>query len=200
MKFTPRMNEAIKLASHLHRYHNRKDKNHTPYISHLFSVAMILREVTEDEDILIAGLMHDSLEDIPNYTYDNLVKDCGNRVAKIVKEITEPLNPNKKESKQMPWIKRKENYLISLRGGGVESAMVSISDKIHNTQSLINGIKEESDKFLLNFNSNIEDRVQFHEQVLLIVKEKLGDGHILVLTLDSKIKELKKLINEYKNI
>ena len=94
MNSTPSLDEAIKLASHLHRNQTRNDNNKTPYISHLMSVAMILTHVTDDKDIVIAGLMHDSLEDVPHYTYDMLVEDCGKRVADIVKHVTEPLDAN----------------------------------------------------------------------------------------------------------
>ena len=46
MNITPRVDEAIKLASRLHRHQNRKDGAKTPYISHLFSVASLIPELT----------------------------------------------------------------------------------------------------------------------------------------------------------
>ncbi len=197
MLFTPRINEAIKSASHLHRHHVRKDKNHTPYISHLVSVAMMLREVMDDEDIIIAGLMHDSLEDVPNYTYDNLASDFGNRVADIVMHVTEPLDANKAEDEQLPWLTRKEKYLENLRSGGAESAMVSASDKIHNTESFIQDATLEQGEFLARFHSSIRNKVWFHEQVLLIVEEKLGKEHKLVSRLTSCTEEFRKLVEKY---
>ena len=135
MNLTPRINNAIKLAAHLHRNQTRKDANKTPYISHLVSVALIVATVTDDEDSIIAGLMHDSLEDVPGYTYDQLVKDCGVRVADIVTHVTEPLDANKQDDEQLPWLERKEAYLSNLRSGGMEAAIVSCADKIHNTES-----------------------------------------------------------------
>lgn len=197
MLFTPRINEAIKSASHLHRHHVRKDRNHTPYISHLVSVAMMLREVTDDEDIIIAGLMHDSLEDVPNYTYDNLASDFGNRVADIVMHVTEPLDANKGDDEQLPWLTRKEKYLENLKSGGVESAMVSASDKIHNTESFIHDATLEQDEFLARFHSSIRNKVWFHEQVLIIVEEKLGKENKLVSRLTSCNEEFKKLVEKY---
>ncbi len=194
MLFTSRINEAIKSASHLHRHHVRKDKNHTPYISHLVSVAMMLREVTDDEDIIIAGLMHDSLEDVPNYTYDNLATDFGNRVADIVKHVTEPLDANKAEDEQLPWLTRKEKYLENLRSGGAESAMVSASDKIHNTESFIQDATLEQGEFISRFHSSIRNKLWFHEQVLIIVEEKLGKDNLLVERLSKCTKEFENFI------
>lgn len=196
MLFTSRINEAIKVASHLHRNQVRKDKNMTPYISHLVSVAMMLREVTDDEDIIISGLMHDSLEDVPNYTYDNLVADFGNRVADIVQHVTEPLDANKAEDEQLPWLVRKEKYLENLRNGGIESAMVSASDKIHNTETFIYDLFLEQDEFLARFHSSIRNKAWFHEQVLIIVEEKLGSDHVLIRRLKSSNKDFEKLALE----
>lgn len=180
MIFTPRLDEAIKLASRLHREQTRRDIGKTPYISHLVSVATLLSEVTNDEDIIIAGLMHDALEDVPGYTYDDLVRDCGERVALIVKHVTEPLDANKDMNDQMPWLERKEIYLNNLRNGGAESAMVSSADKIHNTESFIRDSKYEDENFLSRFSSSARNRLWFHEQVLLVVMEKLGENHPLV--------------------
>lgn len=193
MNPTPSLDEAIKLASHLHRNQTRKDSNQTPYISHLMSVAMILTHVTDDQDIVIAGLMHDSLEDVPHYTYDMLVADCGVRVADIVKHVTEPLDANKLENEQLPWLTRKEVYLENLRAGGIESAFVSAADKIHNTECFIADVKREGESFLSKFGSSMLNRLWFHEQALSIIEEKLGKEHPLVQRLILCTDDFRKL-------
>lgn len=193
MIFTPRINEAIKLASHLHRNQIRKDVSSTPYISHLFSVAMILTSVTDDEDIIIAGLMHDSLEDVPHYTYEMLVRDCGVRVADIVTHVTEPLDASKGENDQLPWLTRKEKYLENLASGGIESAMVSTADKIHNTESFIVDTNISGRAFLSRFSSSLRNKLWFHEQVLAIVGEKIGKDNALVERLTVCTEEFRKL-------
>lgn len=193
MIFTPRISDAIKLASHLHRNQTRKDKQNTPYVSHLFSVATILSSVTDDEDILIAGLLHDSLEDVPQYTYAMLASDCGERVANIVAHVTEPLDANKMDNEQLPWLPRKEKYLEILREGGRESAMVSAADKIHNTESFITDTRLYGDAFLSRFGSSLRNKLWFHEQVLLIVTEKLGKENLLVIRLGELTSQFKEL-------
>jgi (p)ppGpp synthase/HD superfamily hydrolase len=186
MIFTSRINSAIKLASHLHRHQTRKDINNTPYVSHLMSVGMILATATDNEDVIIAGLMHDSLEDVPRYTYEKLVEDCGLVVADIVKHVTEPLDANKLEIEQLPWLTRKERYLENLRNGGTESAMVSAADKIHNTESFMEDAAKDGDDFTSRFHSSLRNKLWFHEQVLQIVIEKLGTEHVL----SSRLKEV----------
>lgn len=195
MQLTPRLNEAIKLSSHLHRHQTRRDEYHTPYVSHLYSVAALLSSVTDDEDIIIAGLMHDSLEDVPHYSYDDLVRDCGERVASIVSHVTEPLDANKEESDQIPWLERKESYLKVLKEGGVESAMVSAADKVHNTESFISDTAKEGEAFSSRFASSLRNKIWFHEQALAIIREKIGEEHPLVIRLALCTEEFKQLAN-----
>lgn len=200
MHFTPRINEAIRLASRLHREQVRKDINRTPYISHLVAVAMLIREATDDEDIIIAGLMHDSLEDVPGYTYQKLVDDCGERVATIVSHATEPLDPNKAPDEQLPWLIRQETYLNNLKLGGKESALVSMCDKIHNTESLFYDLGKEGENFMKRFGSSLHNKLWFQEQVLAIVKEKLGENHLLMQRLVDATEDLRLLTQKYEGV
>lgn len=197
MHLTPRLNEAIKLSSHLHRNHFRKDNYNTPYVSHLYAVAALISSVTNDEDIIIAGLMHDSLEDVP-YTPADLEAVFGKRVADIVVHVTEPLDATKGQDEQLPWLERKQAYLKVLREGGVESAIVSAADKIHNTESFIFDMKTEGEAFTSRFPSSLRNKIWFHEEALAIIREKLGEEHSLVKRLVLCTEEFKQLaaINE----
>lgn len=58
MKYTERIHNTIDLVSSLHANQKRKGSD-TPYVSHCFGVAFILSNYTSDEDIIIAGLLHD---------------------------------------------------------------------------------------------------------------------------------------------
>jgi (p)ppGpp synthase/HD superfamily hydrolase len=179
MRYSSRIDEAIKLASTLHRHQVRNDMNKTPYISHLVSVASLVSLATDDEDSIIAGLLHDTLEDVPGYHYDDLVRAQGERVANIVYHVTEPLNPDKTANEQLPWLTRKEEYLKRLREGGVESAIVSCADKIHNTKSFLDDVQKEGGLFVSRFTSSVRNRLWFHQEVLAIVEEKLTKDHVL---------------------
>lgn len=194
MILSPRLDEAIKLASRLHSSQVRKDSLQTPYISHLIGVAILISSITDDEDIIIAGLLHDSLEDVPNYSYDQLVADCGEHVAQIVSHVTEPLDANKEDDEQLPWLERKESYLAHLRSGGIESAIVSSADKIHNTESFMRDFAKEGEVYGHRFGSSIKNRIWFHEQVLAVVTEKLGEDNILIKRFASVTEDFRKLL------
>lgn len=194
MVFSPRIDQAIRLAAHLHRNQVRRDNNKTPYVSHLFAVALLISTVTDDEDTIIGGLMHDSLEDVPLYTIEMLEHDFGSEVATIVKHVTEPLDANKSEMDQLPWMERKEEYLRSLKSGSAKSALVSAADKIHNTESFIADLKSDGDDFSKRFGSSLRNKLWFHEEVLKIAEEKLGADNVLVKRLSLCTEEFKKLV------
>lgn len=197
MLSTSKIHKAVRLASHLHRNQTRRDGDHSPYVSHLFSVALLLREVTEDEDVIIAGLMHDSLEDVPGYTLDKLRNDCGDRVADIVYHVTEPLDPNKESSEQLPWLTRKEMYLKRLSEGSVESAMVSCADKIHNAEAFMLDMQAEGEVFTKQFFGSFRNMVWFHEETLKIIRGKLDQDSPLLKRFEQSTASLSTLLVEH---
>jgi len=173
---THRILNTINLAAHLHRHQSRHDENETPYITHLFSVAMYLASVTDDESVIISGLMHDSLEDVPDYTYEDLVADCGEDVERIVRGVT--------EDKALPYKERKLSYLEHLKTGTDECVIVSLADKIHNAKSYITmDATKKHDGHMLIF-----------EEVLQIAKSRLSTDHYaypLVNELEKSITHIK---------
>jgi (p)ppGpp synthase/HD superfamily hydrolase len=62
--FSSRLNHAIRVATRAHEGQFRKGSD-TPCIAHPMAVAMITQQYLEDEDLFIAALFHDILEDVP---------------------------------------------------------------------------------------------------------------------------------------
>lgn len=195
MILTHRLQEAINEAARLHRGQFRKDALQTPYITHLVGVMILLSSATHDEDILIAGLMHDALEDVPDYAPEHLTEKFGDRVKDIVMGVTEESKLN--GDSDLSWKEVKEAYLANLRQSQEESIMVSLADKIQNTRSLIEMIHTAKGGKLANFGSNHDDRVWFNEEVLKIGEEKLGDDHILVEEFRLETEEMKKALAKF---
>ena len=67
MKNTSLIDKALVFATEKHKNHTRQDKEKSPYIVHPIAVRHILSEVggVEDERVLAAALLHDTLEDTP---------------------------------------------------------------------------------------------------------------------------------------
>lgn len=175
MKLTQKIQQAINLASRLHLGQVRKGDSGLPYISHPFSVAWILSNYTEDEDVIIGGLLHDVLEDVKGYYYDDMVRDFGERVAQIVKGVSEDKDPNVESDERATWEERKSKYLAGLEHDSEESLMVCAADKIHNLQSMINAYKKKGDALWDNFNSPKEKKLWLYQEILKFMKGRLNN-------------------------
>ena len=101
--------KAEKFAREKHK--GQKDDEGNDYFeTHCRNVFRILMNVTKDNHILIAGLLHDTLEDT-NTTLDELKEKFGNRVANLVYEVT---HEGKKDERgfYFPRLKTKEAIMI----------------------------------------------------------------------------------------
>src|SRR3990167_4511622 len=134
MEFTEKIERAIRKSAELHDGQKRENTK-TPYVIHPFSVAFMLSAHTDDENVIVAVLLHDVLEDVPSYTKEDIVKEFGSHVAQIVSEVTE-------DKSISDWKSRKEKYLEGLSVASKEAFMVALADKLHNTESLIRVYKK----------------------------------------------------------
>jgi (p)ppGpp synthase/HD superfamily hydrolase len=100
-----------------------------PYISHPAAVALLLARHGFDDEVVAAGALHDVLEDC-NVTYDELVRLFGERVADLVRAVSEP-------DKSLTWEERKAHYLARFASEPWDAQVVGIADKIDNFQSIL---------------------------------------------------------------
>lgn len=192
MKLTSKIKKAIIRASVLHGGQKRK-ADELPYIIHPYSVAFILAGYTNDENIVIAALLHDVLEDVPGYNEGDLKKEFGKRVCKIVKEVSDDSDPSDdKETKQATWQKRKEKYLSHLRNASFEAMMVCAADKIDNLRSMIKAYQEKGDKIWKKFNAPKDKKLWFYGEVVKILKGRLDNS--IVRDLEKVYLEAESLI------
>lgn len=150
---TPRLSIAINKATWAHRNQTRKGSG-LPYILHPYSVMCIASQVTGNEDILIACLMHDVIEDVPEeYSADEIRADFGDRVLDIVLGTT-------KNDTLPSWQDRADAYLHHLEyEASDESVIVSCADKIHNLMSILADYEEIGDELWDRFNAGKERQI-----------------------------------------
>ena len=173
MNLTPKIQKAIIGASVLHKDQKRKGDG-LPYIIHPYSVAFILSNYTDDEDVIVAGLLHDVLEDVPEYTKEDLKNDFGERVCKIVQEVSEDKDPNDSQEKEkISWQERKEKYIANLKTDSQEALLVSCADKIHNLKAMLAAYKNQGEELWKNFNAPKEKISWYYGEVLEVMKDKL---------------------------
>ncbi|HLI61954.1 MAG TPA: HD domain-containing protein [Terriglobales bacterium] len=151
-KFVPlsiRFDHALLFAAQIHREQDRK-KSGIPYISHLLGVASIVLDYGGDEDMAIAALLHDAVEDHGGRPMLKIIeKIFGARVAKIVDGCTDSYaeDPKKKES----WEKRKVRYLHRIRHEDAETRFVSAADKLYNVRAVLRDLRYDGNVVFRRF-------------------------------------------------
>ena len=181
MFLTSRLEKALSVALTIHADQKRKDSV-TPYAVHPISVAMLLSRYIDDEDVIIAGLLHDALEDT-SYKPEEIERVFGKRVLSIVKECTESA------PKTVSWEKRKLDYLMSVKSKSRDACLVVCADKIHNLKSISYAYAVLGEELWKRFNATKEKKLWFYEQIYKEMKGKFR--HPLILELHHAIKEIK---------
>ncbi len=128
----PRFLRAFMFAAEKHAGQTRKAST-IPYIAHLMGVASLVLEAGGDEDLAIAALLHDVVEDCGGAPMLKEVRrKFGNRVAKVVDGCTDADTYPK-----APWLERKENYIRRLKTENADTRLVSAADKLNNVRSIL---------------------------------------------------------------
>ena len=182
---SPRLIRAINTAAWAHRDHVRKGTD-IPYISHIFGVMHLVSEVTDDEDVLIAALFHDILEDVPEeYSAEEMEADFGPRVVELVGGVT-------KDSSLPDWQSRADASLQHLRSSDDGSVLISAADKLHNLLSILADHQAIGEDIWARFNSGKERQQWWYRAVSDVAAERLP-GNPLVVELQRRVAELEAL-------
>src|SRR6202795_895226 len=119
-----RLQRAFQYAAEKHAGQTRK-QTAVPYLSHLMAVASLVLEAGGDEDLVIAALLHDVVEDCGGMPrLREICKQFGPRVAKIVEGCPDSFGEPKPE-----WVERKKDYLREVKHADRETRLVSAADK-----------------------------------------------------------------------
>ncbi len=184
--YTYKIEQAIKAASLLHKDQFRQGLVAIPYVSHLFSVASIVADYTDDEDVIVAALLHDTLEDT-DYTAEELEGDFGKKIRDIVESLSEPKDT---EKKKYTWRERKQAYTDKLKKASDEALLIAAADKTHNMRSIVEEYADNHNRFLKEFSGPIEDRVFAYQNISNVINRRLKNNIL---------REFNNVFTEYKN-
>ena len=84
--------KAINFAKSVHA--DQKRESQEPYYIHPEAVALILLDMDMDADTVIAGLLHDTVEDGHDITVENIAQMFGKDIARMVDGVTKLTNSN----------------------------------------------------------------------------------------------------------
>ena len=125
---TNKVDLATEVAAKAHRDQVRKGTD-VPYISHPCAVGLILAQAGCTEDVVAAGVLHDTVEDTP-VTLRDIERDFGENVARLVAACSEP-------DKSGSWEDRKRHTLDLVGDAPLDVCMVVCADKLHNVRSIL---------------------------------------------------------------
>jgi (p)ppGpp synthase/HD superfamily hydrolase len=157
IKLGPRFNRAFLFAAEKHSRQTRKAST-IPYIAHLMGVASLVLEAGGDEDLAIAALLHDVVEDCGGAPMLKEVRRrFGNRVAEVVDGCTDAY-----EVPKPPWRERKENYLRRLKKESADTRLVSAADKLNNVRSILSDYRAVGESVWSRFNGGREGTLWYY--------------------------------------
>ena len=152
---------AIEFAVKAHMRQLRKGTD-IPYVIHPISVGKILVENNCPEECVIAGILHDTLEDT-DVTREDLARLFGKEVADIVLGASEP-------DKSDTWENRKQHTIEYLKTAPENIRMVACADKLHNLRSIIEDYQKEGEDLWKRFRRGKDKQLWYYESLLNVFK------------------------------
>ena len=157
IKLGLRFRRAFLFAAEKHAKQARKAST-IPYIAHLMGVASLVLEAGGDEDLVIAALLHDVVEDCGGAPMLKEVRRrFGSRVAKIVDGCTDADTYPKP-----PWRDRKEKYIARLKKENADTRLVSAADKLNNIRSILADYRAIGESVWSRFNGGRDGTLWYY--------------------------------------
>ncbi len=161
VKLGPRFLRAFNFAAEKHSGQTRKAST-IPYIAHLMGVASTVLEFGGDEDLAIAALLHDVVEDCGGAPMLKEVRrQFGPRVAKVVDGCADSDTYPKP-----PWRERKETYIQHLKSADAGTRLVSAADKLNNVRSILADYREVGESIWARFHGGRDGTLWYYRALL----------------------------------
>lgn len=169
------LNKLIQEALHdtlkLHKTQLRKGTD-IPYASHPITLAMLLIESGLEEKIIVAALLHDTIEDT-DMTIHQLKTKYGEEITNMVLNCTEP-------DQSLKWEIRKQNTIEQFGEKPDDVKWVIIADKLHNLYSLKHQHDDMGDSLWQYFSRGYEQQKWYYSSLLnLFEQEEIFKNHAL---------------------
>jgi (p)ppGpp synthase/HD superfamily hydrolase len=177
-EITARFRKALNYAAEKHAQQYRKAGD-IPYLAHLLAVCSTVMENTTNEDVWIAALLHDAVEDQGGQaTADEIETQFGKRVVAIVLGCSDSIAGI--DSPKEPWLKRKLAYFENLAHVDEGIILVSIADKIHNARSILRDMRACGDDVYCRFTAGKPGTQWYYQRLLHHYQQSgLAPGNLL---------------------
>lgn len=196
MIYTYKIQKAVEFAIKVHETDSkqkRKGKD-IPYITHPLTVGLILAAAGANEDVIIAGILHDTLEDsIYGYkiTKEMLVEEFNQNVSDLVLSVTE-------QNKNLSWEERKAEAVEHIKTFSNDSLLLKSADLLSNTTEIVSDYNKIGDEMFNKFNAPKEKILGNYIKTILTIIEKWKESP-LADDLSSVISNLNIIISSDNN-
>ena len=188
VKLGPRFRRAFLFAAEKHAGQARKTTT-VPYIAHLMGVTSLALEFGADEDLAIAALLHDVVEDCGGAP---MLKEVRRRFGKRVAKVVEGCTDSDAQPKP-PWRARKENYIHHLRAADADTRLVSAADKLNNVRSIVADYSSFGESIWTRFNGGRDGTLWYYRALL---DEFLRKPNRLIRELELAVLELEAVTRD----
>ena len=191
------INHALAFAA---KHHDRQVRKGTklPYLTHPANVAIILARYGRDNDTVVAGILHDVVEDCvrDGYTREMLEQRIGDKFGAKVLEAVLAITYRRHDDDgvELSGDERKTDYLERLATANEEARWVCAADKIHNASSIVANLRRTVDPETVwnRFGGGKSGTARWYRQVYERLRE-VGFAAPIMTELDQISGELLKL-------
>ena len=148
--------KAIEFAAKAHHGQYRRGTK-MPYIVHPLGVARILIENGCSEEVVAAGVLHDTVEDTP-VSLEDIRKTFGEKVARIVECVSE-------QDKSDTWENRKQRTIECVKSAPLDILLVECADKLDNIRSIGEDHRKHGDLIWRRFNRPREKQQWYYQSL-----------------------------------
>lgn len=182
--YSDRINHALAFAA---KHHDRQVRKGTalPYLTHPANVAIILTRYGRDDDTVIAGILHDVIEDCvrEGWTQEMLEERIGEKFGEKVLEAVLAVTHRRtdEDGNEFDKDERKADYLARLEGASDCARWVCAADKVHNGSSILADLRRtlDPDTVWNRFSVGREGTIRWYRAVYERLKEVGFEAPIL---------------------
>jgi (p)ppGpp synthase/HD superfamily hydrolase len=168
--YSDRINHALAFAA---KHHDRQVRKGTrlPYLTHPANVAIILTHYGCPEEIVVAGILHDVVEDCvrDGYSRQMLEQRIGDKFGDTVLETILGVTQRRTndDGEELSSAERKSDYVERLASADESARWVCAADKLHNANSLLSDLRRTMDPGSVwsRFNVGPEATIKFYRDV-----------------------------------
>jgi (p)ppGpp synthase/HD superfamily hydrolase len=185
--YSSKYDDAVVFAARAHRKQCRKGTD-IPYVTHPFHVSVLLIRHGFDEDLAVAALLHDVVEDCA-VSIAEVEAEFGPRVALLVDAVTEKKG---EDGAMRSWEDRKKGALARLRESGADVGALKAADALHNVRAIAADIERDGTKVWGRFKRGPGPSIRYYREILSIARTVLPN-HSLPEELAEAIDALERI-------